>query len=87
MILLIKVSLSLQGYKISTIIFLNVPHVVVMVRYFYLFFSFHVAEVKAPGVSPDSVEHLKVFEKVCSPFCLGFVSHRPDTWESKHVLI
>ena len=37
-------------------------------------------------MSPNSAEHLKVLEQVCSRPRLCFVSHGTHTWENKHLL-
>lgn len=49
-------------------------------RSFYLVLFAHVAELKAPRMSPNSAEDVKVFKQVCSRPHLYALSHGAHTW-------
>lgn len=52
-------------------------------RSFYLVLFAHVAELKAPRMSPNSAEDVKVFKQVCSRPHLYALSHGAHTWGGK----
>lgn len=54
------------------------------VIFLYLVFFVDVGELKAPGMSPNLAEHLKVLEQVRSSLPLCAISHRTQTWEKKN---
>lgn len=53
--------------------------------FFNLFFFAAVAELKAPGMSPNAAEHLEVLEQVGSSSRLTWVSHGAHTWKNTHL--